>query len=300
MQSSGSEHDSPPPGTEPTKLSVSTTFFEEARLMGAAKPDLVLLSADSVAFYVHLVRIRAMSTNSLCGFLPDQLPPPSTELGLSLPTVALPDNSSVLNIILHAVYTLDATRYNPSIEMLTVAVTSLIDVYGVPMQIVLAPSAPLYTALLVQVTLRPMQVYTLAAHYDLEDIATAASAYLLSYPLSAISDTDAEYMGGRYLKRLFFLHCGRVERLKTLLGRPPSPHPPTQLCDSSEQNKIARAWSLGTAFLVFNASPDTAATTIETSLQPLVAQIWCADCRAILHDRIGQLVLDWSSVRRTI
>jgi len=236
---------------------MSTTFRKDADLLAGEQPDTVLLSADNVAFYVHSNRLRAASTNALCGLLvpgAERTRPRTSSFGIDLPVLVMPDDSNVLNIVLHAMYGLDATRYNPPFEAVSRAVVALTGIYGVPISTIFSPVNAIYNALESLAVSQPLRVYALAGHYGIESLAVTASSYLLSYPLSRISDEDAEYMGGRYLRRLFFLHLGRIDRLKGLLNRPPDPHPVTQMCDPEDQKKVNRAWALGTSFLVFNAA----------------------------------------------
>jgi hypothetical protein len=47
----------------------------------------------------------------------------------------------------------------------------------------------------------PLQLYALAAHYDIFDLAVPTSSHLLSFPLSRLSDEMVERMGAIYLKR---------------------------------------------------------------------------------------------------
>ena len=62
-------------------------------------------------------------------------------------------------------------------------------------------------------------------------------------------------MGPVYLKRLFFLHFGRIDALKRVLLPPPHPHPPTQHCDFTEQKHLTRAWALASAYFAWDARP---------------------------------------------
>ena len=55
--------------------------------------------------------------------------------------------------------------------------------------------------------------------------------------------------------------------------------------------------SRGTMSSRYPFSADTAASGMEASLAPLVAQIWCPDCRAMLQTRLNQLCAEWSSVK---
>ena len=71
-----------------------------------------------------------------------------------------------------------------------------------------------------------MIAYALAASHDLYSLAVPISSHLLSYPLHMLTDELAEKIGPVYLKRLFFLHLGRLDALRRLLLPPPHPHFP--------------------------------------------------------------------------
>lgn len=63
----------------------------------------------------------------------------------------------------------------------------------------------MYTLLMAHAPLCPLDLYALAASYDLYDLAVAASSHLLSMTLAMLTDEMAERIGPIYVKRLFFL-----------------------------------------------------------------------------------------------
>jgi len=148
--------------------------------------------------------------------------------------------------------------------------------------------------------LRPLELYALAASHDLYDLAVSTSPHLLSFSLASLSDEKVEQMGAVYLKRLFFLHFGRADALKRILLPPPHPHPPTAWCDFAEQKKLTRAWALASAYLAWDARPDLSTSSMESALRPLEEHLSCDLCRTALKDRIKNLVVQWSVVKRTI
>ncbi|KAF8913847.1 hypothetical protein CPB84DRAFT_1811342 [Gymnopilus junonius] len=257
-------HDGSPVVDDPaetnTLVSVSTTFHPAAQLHSIT-PDIVLLSSDNVFFYVHSHILIAASENGFRGHLP-QPPSPSKDQN-SLAIVSIPENSVVLNILLHSVYDISCAPYSPTFPSLVTTVNRL-PVYGIP-----------------------PKLYALAASYDLYDLAVSTSSHLLSFPLSTLTDQMAERIGPVYLKRLFFLHFGRTDALKRVLLPPPHPHPPTALCDFTEQKKLTRAWALASAYLAWDARPDLSTSTMESAL----------DCQQALRDRIKNLVMQWSVVK---
>ena len=240
--------DSPP--DENALVSVSTTFFPGAQ-NHALPPDLVLLSSDSVFFYVHTHVLLAASDNSFNSLLPPSSKARPSPMGH---VVLVPETSTVLNVVIHAVYDMSCSHYSPSFDSLAAALIAM-NTYGISLRTHIAPTTPLHTLLLSLAPLYPLELYTLAASYDLYDLAVPTSAYLLSFSLASLTDEIAERIGPRYLKRLFFLHFGRADALKRLLLPPPHPHPPTPACDYSEQKKLTRAWALASAYLAWDARP---------------------------------------------
>lgn len=240
--------DSPPDANE--LVSVSTTFFPGAQ-NHALPPDLVFLSSDSVFFYVHTHVLLSASHNNFNSLL---APSTKAEPGPMGPVILIPESSTILNIVLHAVYDLSCSHYSPSFESLAAALNAM-TTYGISLQTHIAPTTPLHSLLLSHALIYPLELYALAASYDLYDLAVPASAYLLSFSLASLTDDMAERIGPKYLKRLFFLHFGRADALKRLLLPPPHPHPPTPTCDYSEQKKLTRAWALASAYLAWDARP---------------------------------------------
>ncbi|KAH7100773.1 hypothetical protein BKA62DRAFT_705580 [Auriculariales sp. MPI-PUGE-AT-0066] len=257
------------------------------------------MSTDFVVFYAHSAKLLAMSSNAFCGLLPVAYDPAQHELGLVLPVIFLMDDSSVLNVVLHVIYGMNPARFQPTFDTLRSATTSLIDTYGVPAKVAFASPSPLFGAIDVYAHLRPLQVYALAGHYSLEQLAINASRYLHSISLGTISDIDSEFIGGLFMKRLMFMHLGRTHRLRSL-SIPPDAHPHTDTCGKAEQKSVHRAWVLATAYNHLNAKPDTSSTTIQASLAPLLTQLWCPDCRRALQTRIATLLTDWAAVKKTI
>jgi hypothetical protein len=233
-----------------TLVSVSTTFYPGAP-HDSHPADLVLLSNDSVFFYVHTNRILKASQNGFNNMIPPPTHEDQDQLGPILP---VPESSVVLNIMLHTIYNMSCAHYAPSFYALESAVTAL-KTYGVPLHDWIADSTHLHTLLMSRAPLCPLELYALAASNNLYDLAVSTSSHLLSLTLASLTDEMAERIGPVYLKRLFFLHFGRADALKRLLLSPPHPHAPTQWCDFTEQKKLTRAWALASAYLAWDARP---------------------------------------------
>lgn len=151
---------------------------------------------------------------------------------------------------------MSCAHYSPPFSVLVTAVNHL-QTYGISPKPIIIPSTPIYTLLLSHSPVFPLELYTLAASYDLYDLAVATSSHLLSFPLATLTDEMAEQIGPIYLKRLFFLHFGRSDALKRVLLPPPNPHAPTPWCGFDEQKKLSRAWALASAYLAWDARPGT-------------------------------------------
>jgi hypothetical protein len=205
----------------------------------------------------------------------------------------------VLNILLHTAYGLSVAHYSPTLPDLALAI-AVLPKYGLPLHTHLAPQAPLTAALLAHASTSPIDVYTLAAQYDLYHLAAAVSPQLLSFPLPSLTDDQCTRMGPIYLKRLFFLHLGRTDALKRLLLTPPRQHAPTAGCDATSQKSVTRAWALASAYLVLEARPDMGVGTVEAALGSLCERVGCGECRQGLVERVGEVVGMWGGVRSTI
>ncbi|KAM5533766.1 hypothetical protein V8D89_012541 [Ganoderma adspersum] len=275
-------------------LSVSTTFHPYAELL-PIPTDLIFLSGDGVFFYVHTTQVLASSTNHFNDLVP---PKPSTfkVLGDLGPVVSLPESASALNIVLHVAYGMSCAHYHPGVSTLIVAI-DLMDKYGLPPYRYITPSTPLYALILGQAPVQPITVYALAAAHDLYDLALPVSSHLLSFALHTLTDDLVIRMGPVYLRRLLFMHLGRLEALKRLLRATPHLHPPTPSCGFTKQKKLTRAWTFASASLAWDARPDMPASVMEGVLLPLADYLPCIVCKQSLLDRVRQLIVQWSMVK---
>ncbi|EGN93799.1 hypothetical protein SERLA73DRAFT_171717 [Serpula lacrymans var. lacrymans S7.3] len=295
----------PTPGLSPDltadqdpSVFISTTFFPGADI-NPHLSDLVLSSSDSVLFYVHAHILLASSDNGFNSLLPFTSDNRLSRFHTGENHIAVAEDSSSLNIVLHNSYDISSAQYSPSFETLVSAVVSL-HTYGISLDRCLVPSTPLYNSLLSHAPLRPLELYILAASYDRYELAVSTSSHLLSFTLSSLTDDMVDKMGAKYLKRLFFLHFGRTSALKRLLLPPPHPHAPTNSCSFSDQKSVSRAWALVAAYLAWDARPDMSTHTIKTALCSLEEQVDCDICRTSLNERIRDLVIQWSLIKVSI
>lgn len=229
---------------------VSTTFFPGAEI-GGGTSDLIILPCDSVYFYVHSSTLLSKSENGFNYMLPISTKDVSDHFGQGS-ILAVPESSSVLNIVLHIIYGTPCAHLTPSLDTLSCAVLTL-KIYGISPKEVITPFAPVYELFLSHASDQPLKLFSLASEYDIYDLASATSSHLLALSLPTLTDEAATRIGSTYLKRLFFMHLGRAEALKRLLMPPPYPHAPTLKCNHEQQMRLTRAWALAVASLAWDA-----------------------------------------------
>lgn len=284
--------------TTDTIVSVSTVFYPGAAHF-QVPPDLILLSCDSVFFYVHSQCILDASVNKFNSHLPVRH---HSQTGLhdgTHPILLLSESAQVLNVVLHTVYSMSCDQFSPSPDCIIQAVYCLKS-YGFPVQTYIAPNMPLYNLILSRSPLHPIEFYAVAAENNLFDLAVAVSSHLLAFNLSSLTDEHASKIGPVYLKRLFFLHLGRNDAFKRLLLSPPAFHGATADCDFTQQKKLTRAWALAAAYLAWDARPDLSTSAIEVALGSLQDHLTCMLCQETLRLRIKHLIIEWSNVKRTV
>jgi len=208
------------------------------------------VSTEGVLFYVNSAVALKTCRNAFREFLGSCLSDP--KFRHTWAPVPVDVQSAEFNVILHLLYGTSPASHSPSFEVLQNAVDCMPRYSIVPCEYIV-PGSPLYTLLLSVAPLQPMDVYTLAAHHKLHDLAMATSSHLLSYPLRNITEAQAERMGAIYLKKLMDLHLSRLSALKTILLSPPNPHSPTCRCSFQEQRKLTRAWALASAYIVWDS-----------------------------------------------
>jgi len=91
----------------------------------------------------------------------------------------------------------------------------------------------------------------------------------------------------------------RTEALKRMLVIAPGPlHTPTVLCGTRERNRdVSGPWALTASQLMANARADVTAVRLEATLNPLLLQCACPECRSAIQHRIRAIVSEWLAVR---
>ncbi|KAG7453058.1 uncharacterized protein BT62DRAFT_940359 [Guyanagaster necrorhizus] len=256
--------------------------------------DIILISSDNVQFHVHLHVLYDASGNGFASLLSTLS---STRQEPGIPILTIPEKSDILNVLLLTIYSKPIADYRPMFNILVAAVHKLKE-YGIQPERYVKPGQPLFELIRFHMPLHPLDVYVLAAHYDLFELAVAASSHLLSARLDTITDEQSMRMGAVYLKRLYGLHSRRIDALKNILIRPPEPHPSTSTCCLSDQTGVSRAWALSAAYLIWDARPDMSLRYIESTMGALKQHVSCEDCKESIDAQVRQCVADWSSVKQ--
>ncbi|KAK0492125.1 hypothetical protein EDD18DRAFT_1184830 [Armillaria luteobubalina] len=280
------------PNNKESVADVSTTFFPGTTSMHQPA-DIILISSDNIHFNVHFNVLYDASNNGLSSLLPITTQEPG------IPVLNLPEQSDILNIILLTIYGKPIADYRPAFEVILTAVDSL-ERYGIQPQRYVKPAQPLFELLHFHIPHHPLDIYVLAAHYDLFQLAEAASSHLLSTALDTITEAQSMRMGAVYLKRLYDLHSRRIDALKNILIRSPEPHPSTRTCSLSDQNGVSRAWALSAAYLIWDARPDMSFRYIESTMGALKQHVSCDDCKETIDAQVRKCIIDWTSVKWSI
>lgn len=164
--------------------------------------------------------------------------------------------------------------------------------YGLPPP---GPSSDIWPILLAHAPMHPIQVYAIAAANGSDIICIASSRYTLGTSLSFITEGDALMMGAVYLRRLAFLHVGRVEALKRMISTLPRLHAG---CPSTP---LAVAWNEGVAHVLLLPQPqNTPPSTLISTFEPLARQSECAVCKERLSTHVNDMCREWAAVSRAI
>ncbi|KAF9035218.1 hypothetical protein BJ165DRAFT_658734 [Panaeolus papilionaceus] len=274
-----------------TTISVSTAFHPNSH--PNAPPDTIFTTSDGVWFYTASKVILARSPSAFRTLLGMRL----TDDRFRDVVIPIDIPSGEFNVIVHLLYGSSSAPHSPTFDMLVKAVDRL-PLLDIDPKHYILPSTHLFSLLLSYAPLHPMDVYIVAGHHDLYELASQCSPHLLSLSLSTITDQQAERMSVVYLKKLMLLHVTRLNELREILLKVPDYHPETKKCSFNDQRTVSRAWALGTAGLVWDARPDLSTHSIQTSLSQLMEPLLCDQCQKALKERIKDVVARWTSVKR--
>ncbi|TFK24351.1 hypothetical protein FA15DRAFT_741776 [Coprinopsis marcescibilis] len=283
---------------DPALLSVSSRSSDDELVVSVsssfrpgshdATHDAILRSSDTVLFYVHSNIMKASSPRIF-----DQFFASATSQD---DIIDVPESSAVLNVLLHSLYDMSCASYAPSFDILEEAVDRMA-FYHISPASQIHPGRRLFSLMLTHVPLLPLRIYTFAAHYQLHELAVQSSSYTLALSVSTVTDEMAQRMGGVYLKRLMLLHIGRQETFKTIFQDPPGTHPVTRACGYEDQKRLARAWTLATAYLGWEGHIDLPINVIRASFSDLEEGLQCEGCKSTLRDRVEEVAVQWAAVK---
>ncbi|KAF8915832.1 hypothetical protein CPB85DRAFT_1251189 [Mucidula mucida] len=287
----GSQLPTPPPdelshSPSPSTAIIPSATFHADLLFGLSHPDLRILSSDSHLFHVHKHVLLRSSENNFADLLTK---------GAQEALVHIPETAMVLSILFAAIYGIKLADIYP-IDTLIHAI-DLFPRYGVQPKAYVWPSASIYQAIRDQTPLAPFQVYALASRYDLEELAVAASQYLLNLCLQSITDEMTDLVHPKYLLRLFHLHSKRKDTLRNILSEPLETHSPTLSCNYLAYERLQRAWFLAVACLLWDAHANMSISVIQSTLLSLQDGLKCNACRRILTARVKSIVVQWSEAQ---
>lgn len=155
--------------------------------------------------------------------------------------------------------------------------------------------------LLRQVEVDPLRVYSVGAAHAIDMVCIQSSEHTLSTPSSSITEANAMTMGALYLRRLFFLHLGRMEAFKRIAGPPPEMHAPTPACSEVTQRAIQKAWKAALADLLLAEMPQaTPVSSVISAFGPVANSTQCSACKEKIQERIASVVQGWGNVKTII
>ncbi|KAG8924858.1 hypothetical protein FRC00_004627, partial [Tulasnella sp. 408] len=208
--------------------------------------------------------------------------------------IAVDETSEVVNILLHVTYSISAQKYGPRIDVISGALTALVK-YGLPVPEV---DSELWALLLRQASEDPVRVYALGASYGAENVCIGASEHTLKISLSSLSESQAIDIGPLYLRRLFFLHLGRVEALKRILGASIGDHPPTASCSEEGRDTLQRNWRAARAEILSTDLPqNTSRADMLSTFGPIFSSTVCMQCKEQLQRRVEAVIGDWGKIK---
>ncbi|KAF7985946.1 hypothetical protein HWV62_43886 [Athelia sp. TMB] len=212
--------------------------------------DLIIITDDHCHYYLDSETLYAVTNNNFNHTL-DGFTPGGQTGSDAKPVSAIPETSSVFNILVCAIYGLTYSNHIPSFKTLDQAVDAM-QTYGIAVERLIVPGTPLFDSLFAHAKTHALELYALAAHNSLHALAVEASAHLDSSQLSTLSDEIAVRIGALYLKRLFFMHLDGAEELRRLLDPLLCPGQPIMACGCEHQLATTWAWALASSSLVWD------------------------------------------------
>ncbi|KAI3611665.1 hypothetical protein WG66_007767 [Moniliophthora roreri] len=261
-------------------------------------PNIILVSKDSVSFYTDEYTLLRLSNNNFNGLLPL---PSQASVNRMVFLKNLP--SSELKIVLHAIYVnVPITSSGNSLDDFQLLARGIgwLPTFGIPVKSVILPRTPLFNRMLSFAPLHSVEVYSLAGHHDMNDLAVTASSHTLSVDLASLKKELAKHMGPTYLLRLLRLHRIRQTTLLSLLAKAPDSHSETEECRSEDQQVLKGEWNTSVGFLIGKVNAGTVPGLIREAVMSHTSSITCKDCTRARDARLNAVLAEWSATVRSV
>lgn len=232
---------------ETSSFAMSTAFNLYIDL-GDGGSDIILVSRDAVHFFVRRSRLLNSSSSQFAYLLDPYLGQTTRQV------IPLTEDAQTLNVVLHVIYGVSFRMYSPPLEILLQAIHTL-EKYGIALDIRVLPGTPLFDDIVLKMPYLPLEVYIVAAEYDLFELARAASGCLLSISLLTLPKVAKHKLNSEYLTMLYDMHMSRTTVLQRIVARPPDGHEPTFHCGFGECQAMRSAWSVAASTFVLKANP---------------------------------------------
>ncbi|KAK7692326.1 hypothetical protein QCA50_003951 [Cerrena zonata] len=277
---------------------ITSAAFSASCDYGEGRGDVVLISRDAVHFYVRRSRLLNASHTNFASLLLLFISHDTTSEHVS-PCITLTEDANILEIVLHVIYGTPYQQEGLDLGTLLEVIGTL-HKYGIPLDTHVVLGQPLFEGIALQMHQDALKVYIVAAQYDLFEMASIASSYLLNYPLVFLPKGTTSKLGPAYLHMLYSLQLARVYLLQRILTIAPEGHEPTVLCGRFEHEVVKSAWWHVTTDFASSAHADVSTAEIREALYPVLLPLICAECQNSVQRRIDEAVLRWSRTPRTI
>ncbi|KAK7029570.1 hypothetical protein VNI00_014447 [Paramarasmius palmivorus] len=275
-------------------MSVSQNFGPDVQGSGRPEANMILLSKDSVTFYVNEYSLLRYSNNNFNGLLPFHS---EYREGRMIFLRHLP--SAELDILLQSIYgDVPQSRVDGSdIESLRLLTRGIgwLPVFGIAPKSVILPDTHLFDRLLSHAPLYPLETYALAGHHDIYDLAVAASPHTLPVDLSNVGEELALQMSSKYLLQLFNLHSNRRAMLSKLLSEELDHHDQTENCRLEDQRESKNRWNAAIESLVWDVNANTSINLIRERIFAHTSDITCDECIKARDARLNTILTEWTS-----
>ncbi|KAG8782638.1 hypothetical protein FRC20_007026 [Serendipita sp. 405] len=249
--------------------------------------ELTVMTSDNVSIPVEKKLLLNNSNNQFGGKLANLQ---------ARGTILVSESSHIFNLLLAVLLNQDPVLYQPS-PLIISDLFSCLTKYGISLDGRFSQQTPFYNFVLSSAASFPLDTFALVCKYDMEELASESSRYLLHIPLTQLTDEHCATMGPLYLRRLILLHNTHSEGLKGLLRAPPNAHGPNSLCDAaSEEGHFNKLWNNAVGELWWDGSGSIPVSMLQAKLEPLVDQLQCEDCRYQMRERIQRLLVEWTTV----